>query len=185
MQHFVRDSIVCLLLILVPTSVNAVSRIKDADAVITMRNGQPCFSYPQDEEIRKRPYSFAHLGVSKNTGGVRWEIGIASIDRKGLIEPNTPEACIEYDMLRSGTKVIKPAEPLENNIPYHVIIRVTEPPNAKLSYKRLYYTDFCIVYNENNEPVVVGASGGGKGQWRCLKPGETPKRGFWDSLFGK
>jgi hypothetical protein len=170
---------------LIPVSTLAMSRIKDADAVIILRNGNPCFSYPQDEEIRKRPYSFARLSVSKNTGGGMWDIGIASSDREGLLEPNSPDTCIEYGRIHPGTEVLDPAKSLQLNTPYHVIIRVTEPPGERFSYKRLYYSNFCIVHNEKGELMLVGVSFNSNSGWRCLKPGESSERGFWDRLFGQ
>ncbi|WP_298272962.1 hypothetical protein, partial [Geobacter sp.] len=113
MLIFYQNSLICLFLILLPVTGYAMSSIRDADAVITMRNGNPCFSYPQDKEIRKRPYSFGYLSVSKNgpSGGGGWEIQIASPDKRGLLDPNSPETCIEYGILNPGTEVIKPAKP--------------------------------------------------------------------------
>lgn len=184
MPHFYRNCLICCLVALLPTSIFARSN-KDADAVVTLRDGNPCFSYPQDEEIRKRPYSFSYLGVSKNSGGVVWEIQIASYDRKGLIEPNSPETCIEYGILKLGMKEDKTAKPLLHDSPYHVFISVAEAPGGRNSYDRKFALDFCISNNEKGEPIIVGASGEGTGAWHCLKPGESPKRSFWQRLFGK
>lgn len=187
MPRFVRDSLICLsIIILIPASSLAMSRIKDADAVISMRNGNPCFSYPQDEEIQKRRYSFGYLDVSSNVLSKPngWEIGIASPDRKFLIEPNSPETCVEYGIPNSGMEVRQTAEPLRPNTPYRVLIIVGTVSNGPY-YERKYLSNFCVIYNDNGDPILVAASGGGKGQWRCLKPGEYPERGFWDILFGK
>lgn len=158
---------------------------KDADAVVTLHNGVPCFSYPQDGEIRRRPYSFSYLGISKISGGAVWEIQITNYDRKGLIEPNSPETCIEYGILNKGLKEDMTAIPLLRDTPYHVFISVAEAPGGRNSYDRKFALDFCLSSNEKGEPIVVGASGRGTGAWRCLKPGESPKRGFWQRLFGE
>ncbi|MEN6463966.1 MAG: hypothetical protein ABFD62_02170 [Syntrophaceae bacterium] len=176
-----------MLLLVIPLPVHAISSIRDADAVITMRNGNPCFSYPRDEEIQKRPYSFGYLDVSKkgHVGGGGWEIGIASPDRKGLLEPDSPETCVEYGVLNPGMEVRQAAEPLLFDTPYRVLIRVTERPGERYSYTRRYLSNFCVTRNEKGETVLVAASGDGKGEWRCLKPGEKPRRGFWERLFGK
>lgn len=186
MPSFCRNSLICLLVILIPVSVNAMSRLYDADAVITMRNGRPCFSYPQDEEIQKRPYSFGHLSVSKNgpLGGILWEIGISSSDRKGLLEPNSQETCFEYGVLYPGTEVIKSAQPLQIGMPINVLIRVSTLGEGSF-YVRKYLSNFCINKNEKGEPILVGAAAEGNGDWHCLKPGESPKRSLWQKLFGK
>lgn len=184
MSNFYRNCLIFCLVVLLPATVIARSN-KDADAVVTLRDGKPCFSYPQDEEIRKKPYSFSYLGVSKNSGGVVWEIQITSYDRNGLVEPNSPETCIEYGRLITGTKEDKVATPLLPDSPYHVFISVAEAPGGRNSYDRKFAFDFCIARNEKGESIVVGASGEGKGAWHCLKPGESKKRGFWGWLFGK
>ncbi|HQQ88258.1 MAG TPA: hypothetical protein PLA72_09680 [Smithellaceae bacterium] len=187
MQNFYRNSLICLLLLLFPVTGTAMSRIKDADVVITMKNGTPCFSYPQDEEIRKRPYSFAYLSVSENGphGGGGWAMQIASSDRKGLLDPNSPETCIQYGVLNPGTKHYhEPAEPLQLNTPYYVHINASARDHG--FYERKFHTDFCLVRNEKGEKALVGAEYDGDADaWKCLKPGESPKRGFWQRLFGK
>ncbi len=187
MPRFCRNSLILLLLLVIPLPIHAMSSIRDADAVITMRNGRPCFSYPQDEEIRKKPYSFSYLDVSKNgpIGGGGWVIQIASPDRKGLMEPDSPNTCVEYGVLNPGMEVWQAAEPLLFDTPYRVLIRVTEPPGERYSYTRRYLSNFCITRDEKGETVLVAAWGDGKGTWCCLKPGEKPRRGFWERLFGK
>lgn len=187
MLNFYRNSLICLLILLIPGIVSASDRIKDADAVITMHNGNPCFSYPQDKEIWKRPYLFAYLSVSENGshGGVQWEIQMASPDGKGLLAPNTPETCIEYSVLSPGTKVINNPRPLALDTPYYVHINVGTPP-GRPRYERKFRSDFCISCNERGEKVLVGADWNDKaGGWKCLKPGESPKRSFWERLFGE
>jgi hypothetical protein len=76
------------------------------EVVITLRNATPCFSYPQDSEIRKKPYSFSYLNVS-NAGpqsGGGWAVDIVNLSRQGLVEPNKPETCIRYGVLNPGMK---------------------------------------------------------------------------------
>lgn len=185
MPHFYRNSLICLSLLL-PVSASATSSIKDAEAVITMSNGCPCFSYPQDKEIRKRPYAFDDLGVSINGpyGGVAWEIGIEAYDRKGLLEPSSTETCIKYGAVNPGMKEKRAAKELLLDTPYRVTIHLSEAPGTRPHYVRMYTSDFCISSDEKGAPIIVGASGGGTGDWRCLKPGESPRRGFWQRLFG-
>lgn len=182
MHHFVRDSMIILIITLFSSSATAMSRLYDAEAVVTIRNGNPCFSYPQDEEIVKRPYSFGHLSVSKNRGGVMWDVGIAISDRKELPEPNSSDSCIEYNHIYPGVEVLKTAEPLQIGTPYNVFIHVSARGNGKF-YERKYLSNFCIVQNDNGKQVLIGASGGGKGEWHCLNPGELQKRGFWEKMF--
>ncbi len=187
MPSFYRNNLIFLLLVLIPGAVSASDRIKDADAVVTIRNGNPCFSYPQDEEIRKRPYSFSYLSLSKNGpyNGGGWVIQLASPDRKGLLEPNTSETCIKYGVLHPGTKDIDSAEPLELDVPYKVHIRVIAR-NDGPTYERKFRSDFCVSRNEKGEKIIVGADWDDKTDgWKCLKPGESPKRGFWERLFGE
>ncbi|MHB8138501.1 MAG: hypothetical protein ACYDGO_08965 [Smithellaceae bacterium] len=187
MQNFFRNSLICLLLVY--TSGNAMSsdRVKDADAVITMRNGNPCFSYPQDEEIRKRQYSFGYLHVSKNGpyGGGGWAVQIASPNRKGLLDPNSPETCIQYGVLNPGTKHYdESAEPLQLDTPYQVQLDVYSRHDGS-TYERKFHSDFCVSRNEKGKNIIVEAEYDGDADaWKCLKPGESPKRSFWEKLFG-
>ena len=187
MLIFSRNSLICVLLVLVPVACDAMSRIKDAEAVITMRNGNHCFSYPQDEEIRKRPYMFGGLSVSKNGpyGEGGWEIGIANSERKSFRDPNSPKTCIEYGVIDKGLKEIEAAKALSINTPYRVLL-VVYARSGGAYYERKYLSDFCIDRNEKEESLIVGAAWDDKADaWRCLKPGEAPKRGFCQRLFGK
>lgn len=162
------------------------SSMKDADAAITMRNGMPCFYYPQDKEIRKRPYSFAYLDVSKAgpVGGGVWAIQIANPEKKGLLDPNSPETCIVYGVLNPGTENMEPPKPLLIDTPYEVFIRVSARSEG-VHYERKYLSNFCLSRNEKGETVLVGAEVNKQiGGWQCLKPGETTKRSFWQKLFG-
>lgn len=186
MPNFYLRYLCSLLLISVPVPSIAISSIKDADAVITIRNGNPCFSYPQENEIQRGTYLFSYMSVSKNgpTGGAGWEIDIANLGKKGLLNPDTPETCIEYGVLNQGMKEKQVASPILPDTPYKVFIRATEVPGGRSMDSRKFLSDFCISKNKNGEPIIVGATGDGKGVWRCLKPGESAKRGFWQKLFG-
>ncbi len=97
MPYYLINGLTFILIIFSSINVYAMSSIKDADAVITMRDGKPCFSYPQDKEIQEKPYSFGYLSVSNisSVGGNGWEIQVARSDGKGLLEPNSPAACIK------------------------------------------------------------------------------------------
>lgn len=183
MPNFYRNCIICCVVVLLPATGIARSN-KDAEAVVTLKNGMPCFSYPHDGEIRKRSYSFSYLGVSRISGGALWEIQITHYDRSGLIEPNSPETCIEYGVLNNGLKEDMTAVSLQRDTPYRVFISVAEAPGGRNSYDRKFASDFCLSRNGHGEPIIVGASGDGTGEWRCLKPGESPKRSFWQRLFG-
>jgi hypothetical protein len=113
-----------------------------------------------------------------------WLIDIANPDRKGLLEPNSPGTCIEYSVLPSGTKVVESAKPLQDDTPYSMLLVVYSRSEGAY-FERKYLSDFCVSHNEKGELIIVGASGEGKGAWHCLKPGESPKRGFWQRLFGR
>lgn len=153
-----------------------------------MRDGLPCFSYPQDEEIQKLPYSFAYLSVSKAgpVGEGGWEAQIKDpYNAKGLLEPNNPETCIKYGGPHPGVKDHHGrAKPLLMDTPYYVFIRVgtLEGP----LYERKFLADFCLSLDEKGNKIIVGAQyDNDADEWKCLKPGEKPKKSFWKRLFGK
>ncbi len=185
MSGFFRYGFIFLILIILfPVNVSA-SRLYDAEAVITLRDGLPCFSYPQDEEIRKLPYSFGYLSVSKPgpIGGVMWEIQTSNWEK--LLEPNSPKTCIRYGGPHRGIKnYYDPAKPLFMDTPYLVFIRVgtLEGP----LYERKFLSSFCLVRDEKGNTVIVDIKRDSKtDEWVCLKPGEKPPRSFWQRLFGK
>ena len=188
MPYFFRNSLIGLLLVFI--SATGCKCQRDADAVVTMSNGQLCFSYPQDKEIRKRPYLFYDLVVSKvnSQDGEEWYIETISLDRKGLREPNSPETCIKYGIINPGIKVRKTAEPLQVDTAYRVSIDVSTASASTPGYvyERRYRSDFCLSRNAKGETILVGADWDDKtGAMICLKPGESPKRSFWQKLFGK
>jgi hypothetical protein len=181
MPYFYRYSLSSLLLILIPATVNAMKPPKSGDVVITMRNSQPCFSYPQDKS-----YSFGSLYVSKASlqGGGGWAIQIASPDRKGLLEPNRPETCIQYGVLNPGTKIVAPVNPLLFATPYSV--RISAHTISGTSYEQKFASDFCITHDAKGETILVNAVWDDEAHaMKCLKPGESSKRSFWQKLFGK
>jgi hypothetical protein len=188
MTVFLRSMICILLIVLFSVNVCASSRRYDAAAVITMRDSKPCFSFPQDNEIRKRPYLFGSLSVS-NIGpvdGLWWEISIVSVARKGLLEPNNPATCIKYGVLPPGTKNIKPAEPLLQNTPYEVFIAVFSNSSEGYLYERNFLSEFCLVRDAKGNTIAVDAIWDSNAkEMKCLKPGESPKRSFWQKLFGR
>ena len=184
MPCFFRNSLMCLVL-LMPAGVGATSRLYDADAVVTLRNGNPCFSYPPNGE---KLFGY-HLTVSNPgpRGAIVWDIRIFDYEKKQLPEPNSPETCVGYGVVNSEMEVRRVAEPLLPDTPYRVFISVAEAPagGQRYRYLRKFASDFCISKNDKGEGSIVAAAGGDKGEWRCLKPGESPKRGFWQRLFGK
>jgi hypothetical protein len=186
---FFRISLICCILIalLSPSNVCAL-RLWDADAVVTMRDGLPCFSYPQDEEIRKRPYSFGYLDVSKtgSIGGGMWVAQLTDpYNGKRLLEPNSPETCIRYGGPHPGVKdYYDPAKPLQMDTPYIVFIGVIS--RSEGLYERNFLSSFCLTRDENGSTVLVDIKQDSKtGEWKCLKTGEKPKKSFWKRLFGK
>ncbi|MEN6423698.1 MAG: hypothetical protein ABFD76_17295 [Smithella sp.] len=154
-----------------------------------MREGLPCFSYPQDKEIQKRPYSFSALFVTEAgpVGKGGWEMRITSPDRKGLLEPDKPETCIKYGIHQPGTRDIHNAEPLLMDTPYEVFISVRTVKGPR--YERNYSSYFCITRDEKGNKIIVAADTDDDknkyNPWKCLKPDEKPKRSFWERLFGK
>ncbi len=176
MSYIYRNSVICLFFILIPATVNASQPTPSGKVNIAMRNGQPCFYYLQDKSR-----SFGYLAIS-TAGEGQWEIQISNSDRKSLLEPNSPKTCIKYGVLNPGMEIIRPAEPLRLDVPYEVFMSI--PDNS--SYQWKYTSDFCLTRNAKGETILVGAEWDDKaGAMRCLKPGETPKRGFWQKLFGK
>lgn len=80
MPVFLHIALICCVLASTfsPTNVRAGCPMWDAEAFVTVRDGLPCFSYPQDEVIRMRPFSFGYLSVSKRgpIGEGGWEAQI-------------------------------------------------------------------------------------------------------------
>ncbi|MEA5115915.1 MAG: hypothetical protein VB050_18015 [Geobacteraceae bacterium] len=186
MPRTLRYSLICILIVLIPVSVNARSG-RNAEAIVTLHNGQPCFSYPQDKEIRKWHYSFGSLDVSEigqNSAATGWEISIADpFEKKGLLEPKSTETCVKYGVLNLGMKVTQPAEPLRLNTPYRVRLSVLKPFEEGGNVRR-YASDFCLSRNAKGEKIIVGADWDYKADApRCLKPGESPKRSIWQRLL--
>jgi hypothetical protein len=187
MPCYLRSGLMFILIILFPINVCAMSSIKDADAVITMRDGKPCFSYPQDKEIQARPYSFGYLSVSNisSVGGDGWEIRVPISARKESIEPNSPSTCIKYGVLHPWIKSTRPAERLLMNTPYEVLIVVHSPPLGPV-YNRKFLSEFCLVRDAKGNTVVVDAEWDDNARaTKCLKPGESPRRSLWQKLFGR
>lgn len=184
MSKFTTTYLIISLLVTIPISADA-KRGRDGEAVITLQGTQPCFSYPQDNEIRKGAYLFDYLCVSKagpqgDPGG--WAIQLADYNRKILIEPNTTATCIRYGVIPPRLKEIVHAEPLTFNTPYRAYLRVSTASGGE----QRYASDFCLIRNSKGEVVLTGVD------WEhtkyaphCLKPGESTKRGFWQRLFGK
>lgn len=184
MPRFFLNCLICHIL-LMPAQVGATSRLYDADAVVTLRNGNPCFSFPPNGE---KLFGY-HLTVSNPgpRGAIVWDIQIFDYEKKKLPEPNSQETCIEYGVVNSDIEVRRVADPLLPDTPYRVFISVAEAPTGgqRYRYLRKLASDFCISKNEKGDAIIVAAAGGDTGAWRCLKPGESPKRGFWQRLFGK
>ncbi|MEA5115916.1 MAG: hypothetical protein VB050_18020 [Geobacteraceae bacterium] len=186
MSRTLRYSLICLLIVLTPSTVTAKRRQNDGEVVITMRNGQPCFSYPMDNEIRKKKYYFYSLAVSNkrpnDSGG--WAIQIANSNKKGLLEPNNPERCIKYGVITPKMEEIFTAVPLLANTPYHVRLSVSGAAEEGALVERVYRSDFCLSRNAKGEKIIVGAVWDDKTDApRCLKPGESPKRSLWQRLL--
>ncbi|MEA5115917.1 MAG: hypothetical protein VB050_18025 [Geobacteraceae bacterium] len=180
------NSMICLLLVLIPATVSAKSD-RNAEAIVTLRNGQPCFSYPKDKDIRKWHYSFGSLDVSEtgpNAGKGVWQVGLSDPYRKkGLLEPNSVGTCVKYGVLNPGMEVTQPAEPLQFNTPYRVHISVLKS-DQEGGNVRLYASDFCLSRNAKGEKIIVGAVWDDKTDApRCSKPGESPKCSLWQRLI--
>lgn len=180
-----RNILICLLLALMPTTSNAKS-YKNAEAIITLRDDQPCISYPRDKEIRKWHYYFGYLSVSEIGPYARgkWQIGISDpYEKKGLLEPNSVETCIKYGVPNPGMKTKQAAEPLQFNTPYRVRLSVLKPYEEG-GNEWWYASDFCLSRNAKGETIILNADWDDKADApRCLKPGESPKRSIWQKLF--
>jgi hypothetical protein len=165
-----------MFLIVIPATVNAYQPPPSDKVKTTMRYGQPCFYHLQDKSL-----SFGYLAIS-TAGEGQWEIQISPLHRKKLLEPNNPATCIRYGVLNPGMELIRPAKPLRLNVPYEVFMDLSD----NRSYQRKYASNFCLTQNIKGETILVNAAWDEKKQSMiCLKQGETPKRGFWQKLFGK
>ena len=186
MTTICRISLIGLLLILFPVTSNATGdRRWDAEGVVTMLNGRPCFSYPLDEVISSdKSYALYSLYVAKSSPSeppIGWEIRLKNYNKKSLVEPNRPERCIKHNVLPPGMKEIEQAKPLLLDTPYYVEISVDADRN-----RRVFRSDFCLSRDAKGNTVLVGAEWDDKtNAMKCLNPGESPKRGLWQKLFGK
>ncbi len=179
----------CLILVLlasIPVTSYAMKPPKSGNVVISLKNGQPCFSYPQDKEIlKKKTYAFGYLDVLDDHHRGGWEIGLSDPFRKGLLDPNTPATCIKYGVPNPGMNATRTAEPLRFDTPYQVRLDVLTSWEKEGQNECNYVSDFCLTHNTKGETILVGAEWDDKaGAMKCLKPGES-KRGFWQKLFGK
>jgi hypothetical protein len=173
-----------LVLILFPIN-SAAKRGWDEKAIITLRDNQPCFSYPPNGETRKRPYAFDYLAITKagpRGGAGGWVIQLASYDKKIPVEPNSPKTCIKYGALPPMAAEVNPVSPLEFDTPYRAYLSISTASGSEIRYA----SDFCLIRNSKGEVVLTGVD------WEhtkyaphCLKPGESTKRSFWRRLFGK
>lgn len=191
MSYISKASLIGLPLLFIPLVASAKQFKIHGEVVITLRNGSPCFSYPQDSEIRKKPYSFSYLNVSTAgpmcEGG--WAADIVNLRRQGLVEPNKPDTCIQYGVLNPGMKEKRILEPLQLNTPYEVFMSVSTSRVSKAGhdyYERRYASKFCLGRDVKGETVLVGVGWDDNAYApHCLKPGESTKRSFWRRLFGK
>jgi len=186
-MSIINHGLILILLVIIPPLGHAMKPPKTGNVVITMQNGQPCFSYPQDKEIRKKKtYAFSYLDVLdyRHRGG--WEVGLKDSFRKDLLDPNIPATCIKYGIPNPGMKVTRTAEPLLFDIPYQVRMDVLTSWEKEGNFECNYASDFCLTRNAKGESILVGAEWDDKADMmKCLKPGESPKRSFWQKLFGK
>jgi hypothetical protein len=80
-------------------------------------------------------------------------------------------------------------EPLQFDTPYEVFMSVSTSGVSKTGheyYERRYASKFCLNRDVKGETIITGV------RWdddayapQCQKPGESPKYGFWQKLFGK
>jgi hypothetical protein len=168
-----------------PGICNAI-QIISGRVVIKMFGGVPCFSYPSDEFTHNEGFSFSNLGISnRNRNNVLWEIQIKSADRENLVDPDSPQTCLKYGTLSPGMKEDTPAKTLDYNTVYDVRMRVSSHKGGMYS-QRNYRAFFCLTTSDQGEPIVVRAAYDEKMlEFRCLKPGESPKRSFLDWLFNR
>ncbi len=175
------QGLILILFILIPATGYAMKPSKAGNVVITMRNSTPCFSYPHDESSC---FSSLYISNSGTEGNGGWAVRIKSADRKGLLDPNNPEACVKYGVPNPGMEIVAPAEPLKFDTPYRARIYINS--TTSVSYESRYVSVFCITRSANGKTILVGAEWDDKTHaMKCLKPGESPKRGFWQHLFGQ
>lgn len=184
MSLHLRNNLIFLLFVLIPTTSSAKSD-RNAEAIVTLRDDRPCFSYPRKKKTSETRYSFGYLSVSEIGPYARgkWEISISDpYEKKGLLEPDSLGACIKYGITNPGMKAKQAAEPLQFNTPYRVHLIVDTMPKFVNEWR--YGSDFCLSRNAKRETIIVGVDWDDKADApRCLKPGEPPKRSIWKKLF--
>lgn len=135
--------------------------IADGEVVVTLRNSQPCFSYPLDEATKKNKFFLHKIEVSFNKGLAAypstksWELKINQANRPLFTNPNTPEQCIEYGTA-TPTQTPSPVIPIEINIPHRVFLTIYSPEIASSSASiRSYYNDFCLSLGTSNNKILI------------------------------
>jgi hypothetical protein len=160
--------------------------------VVTIKNNNPCFSYPRDKEVISKekkdiPYGIRYISlIAQRPWGFkgRWEL---QQNGSPLHQPDKPEMCIEYGSVPPRMRTLSPTEQLQLNVPYEILIGLYTSYKDNY-YNRKYSSSFCLVRDEDNELVITGVVYDKEMHVsRCLKPGEKPppKSTFLQRLFGE
>ena len=149
------------LTLLIATSADARSSLADGQAVVSLQNDQPCFSYPLDQVTAKYKFIPSLVEVFLNdkqdaaaSGAKLWEFRRT---RAQLLsnEPPPADRCVEYGTPPPGGSPAS-ATPLEVNTPYRDYMTVfsAEPGSGG---NRIYYEDFCITLDAHSGKSIAKA----------------------------
>jgi len=176
MRNCYLNKLCFLTLLVVKSDVFASDSIADGKAVVTLRNNQPCFSFPLDETTKKIKFLLYKIEVYFNKGQAAypstktWVLKINEENKKFFNNPNTPEQCIEYGVSTPNNNSTV-AIPVEINVPYQVFLTIYSPEIASSSASiRSYYSDFCLILGATHNKIVVNPKfNSSTGVFQCEK----------------
>ena len=174
MKNYCLNKLLFLILSLTINNAFASDSLADGEAIVTVQNGQPCFSYPLDEATKKNKFHLYEIEVYENKGGnyssiKYWDLDINPQNRKSIISLNAPEQCFEYGVVPPLTKHNVHAIPIKINTPYRVFLTIYSPEIASSSASfRTYFNDFCLTLDTNNKKtVIIPEFNSSKGVFEC------------------
>ena len=155
-----RSFLVAPLTLLIATSAFARSSLADGQAVVSLQNDQPCFSYPLDKVTAKfkfTPYLVEVFLNNEDAAASSAKVWEFRLTRAQLLsnEPPPADRCVEYGKPPPGGDHAS-ATPLEVNTPYRVYMTMfsAEPGSGG---NRSYYEDFCITLDAQNGKSIAKA----------------------------
>lgn len=165
MLRFFQSSGLAVLACLLSENVYATSSISDGELVVTLRKGQPCYSYPTDEITKKKSFYLGMLAVT-NIGQmqspfVMWELESG----KDEYSPSSPGLCLEYSILKINAIQKTPAKLHQYNIPYEARLKIFSGNN-----ERRYRAFYCLGKDLTGTTILLKANfNEQRNRFECIK----------------